>query len=299
MSVAQPTAIHTEYKQRIDALLLTHIPEQSPERLHQAMRYVISNGGKRLRPILVYATGHALGADITELDAPACAVELIHTYSLIHDDLPAMDDDDWRRGQPTCHKAFDEATAILAGDGLQALAFSLLAQAGIPGSAGGSPAKQHLRMIAALATAAGVIGMVGGQALDLAATGRPLDLTHLQTIHRLKTGALIQCCIELGLIAANLDQTTNIASPLREFASYLGLAFQIQDDILDVEGDITTLGKPPGSDKRHAKLTYPSIIGLTQAKTELQLLRQKILAILATLAIDTRELAAITQAILK
>lgn len=303
MTVIYP--VYGQYKQRVDAALIARLPslEQQPKRLHQAMHYAMLNGGKRLRPLLVYASGAALGVDEMQLDAPACAVEFIHAYSLIHDDLPAMDNDDWRRGQPTCHKAFDEATAILAGDALQTLAFQSLSQA----TATGLTAAQCLNMITTLAEASGAGGMAGGQALDLAATNTTLQrndfqqspLTLLDTIHHLKTGALIRCCVELSLIVANKQHMAEITTPLRHFAHSLGLAFQIQDDILDVEGDITTLGKQPGGDDRQRKLTYPAILGLTAAKTQLQWLRQDILATLHQLPIPTQRLIEVTEMVLK
>ncbi len=233
------------------------------------MRYATLNGGKRIRPMLVYAAGAALGVEPEQLDGPACAVELIHAYSLIHDDLPAMDDDDLRRGRPTCHKAFDEATAILAGDALQTLAFKVLCK--------NEPypfaAPIRLEMIETLANASGSRGMAGGQALDLAAVGQQLDLAQLENMHIHKTGALIHASVKLGCLAATTADTDQVRQ-LEHYANCIGLAFQVQDDILDVEGDTETLGKTQGKDQANGKPTYPSLIGLKGAKELAQSLRQ-------------------------
>ena len=247
---------------QVEAALDAHLPPAvvAPARLHTAMRYATLAGGKRLRAALVYAAGEALGARAEILDVPACALELIHAYSLVHDDLPAMDNDDLRRGKPTCHKAFDEATAILVGDALQTLAFELLACD--PGLA--VPAERRLAMIARLATAAGAGGMAGGQAIDLEATGRVLTLAELETMHARKTGALIRAAVALGALAA--DAGPERLARLDDYARHIGLAFQIVDDILDIEGDTATLGKPQGSDAERAKPTYPAILGLERAK---------------------------------
>ena len=232
-----------------------------PARLHQAMRYAVLGGGKRVRPVLVFAAGAAVGAPDARLDAPACALELIHAYSLVHDDLPAMDDDDLRRGRPSCHKAFDEATAILAGDALQTLAFQVLAQA--PKLDVGAAVR--LRMIATLALASGSRGMAGGQAIDLAAVGRELDIAQLEDMHIHKTGALIRASVLLGaLCAAELDEAR--LEHLDHYAKCIGLAFQIQDDILDVVGDTALLGKTAGADTARAKPTYPALLGLDGAR---------------------------------
>jgi len=229
-------------------------------RLHAAMSYSVLNGGKRLRPLLVYVTGEALGASAADLDAPAAAVELIHAYSLIHDDLPAMDDDDLRRGLPTCHKAFDEGTAILAGDALQALAFGALGTLD-----NGLSDATRVRMLAVLAEAIGTGGMAGGQAMDLEAAGQPIDAARIEQMHRLKTGALIRASVELGALAApGVEQIRHAA--LRRYGEEIGLAFQIQDDILDVTGDTAVLGKRAGADAAHGKPNYPSIFGLARAR---------------------------------
>ena len=229
-------------------------------RLHAAMRYSVLGGGKRLRPLLVYITGEALGARVEDLDAPAAAVELIHAYSLIHDDLPAMDDDDLRRGRPTCHRAFDEGTAILAGDALQAFAFAVLA-------ANTNALSDHSRiqMLIVLANAIGTEGMAGGQAIDLEAAGSVLDAAAIEQMHRRKTGALIRASVELGALAATAVSDTARAA-LRQYGDEIGLAFQIQDDILDVTGDTTVLGKRVGADAAHLKPNYPSVFGLTRAR---------------------------------
>ncbi len=244
--------------------------DQQPQHLHEAMRYAVLSEGKRIRPVLVYATGQAFGLEAKQLNGPACAVEMIHAYSLIHDDLPAMDDDDLRRGRPTCHKAFDEATAILAGDALQALAFHVLAiDPEIQVSS-----EQRLRMINTLAVASGSVGMAGGQAIDLAAVGKTLNIKELKNMHCHKTGALIRASVELGALSSpNIDEASLKA--VSHFADCIGLAFQVQDDILDIESDTETLGKPQGSDQERNKPTYPNLLGLEVAKGIAQDLHQK------------------------
>ena len=237
------------------------VPVKIPERLHQAMRYSTLGGGKRLRPLLTYATGHALGLTPDLLDGLACAVEFIHVYSLIHDDLPAMDDDDLRRGKPTCHKAFDEAMAILAGDSLQALAFHVLAS----DPSIQVPLENRIQMIETLATASGSCGMAGGQAIDLDSIGKALDLPGLETMHIRKTGALIRASVRMAALAKP-DLQQHIADKLDHYAKCIGLAFQIQDDILDEESDTQTLGKTQGKDRDNNKPTYPALLGLAGAK---------------------------------
>ena len=232
--------------------------DQLPVELHRAMRYAALGGGKRLRPLLTYATGHALGSNGPELDAPACAVELIHAYSLVHDDLPAMDDDAMRRGRPTCHIVFGEAMAILAGDALQALAFEILAR--------GNPAC-GMDMLSALGHACGAEGMAGGQALDLTAVGRSLTLAELEHMHACKTGALIRAAVQLGALTARAD--TQALQALDRYATAVGLAFQVRDDILDVEGESAVIGKTAGKDAAAGKPTFPSIIGLDASRTRL------------------------------
>lgn len=233
----------------------------APQRLHQAMRYAVLDGGKRVRPFLVYSAGQALDVPAAQLDAPACAVELIHAYSLIHDDLPAMDDDALRRGKPTCHRAFDEATAILAGDAIQALAFHVLAH----DDNLRVDAQRRLQMIDRLALASGSRGMAGGQAIDLEAVGKHLDLPALELMHIHKTGALIRASVMLGALSSAAVSEAQLKQ-LDHYAKCIGLAFQIQDDILDVEGDTTTLGKTRGADLALNKPTYPALLGLDGAK---------------------------------
>lgn len=263
MRVVSPTL--QVYQTRIEAVLERVLPsaEVLPMRLHEAMRYSVLNGGKRMRPLLVYATGEALGLTPELLDLPAAAIELIHVYSLIHDDLPAMDDDVLRRGKPTCHCAYDEATAILAGDALQALAFQLIAQAHEH-----LTAEQRLRMLQQLSFAAGSRGMVGGQAIDLAAVGKQLTELELEQMHIHKTGALIRSSVLLAAYTAH-DLPEKQLIQLDHYAKCLGLAFQVQDDILDIESDTQTLGKTRGADAAAGKPTYPSIIGMSAAKRKL------------------------------
>jgi farnesyl diphosphate synthase len=234
-------------------------------RLHAAMRHAVLDGGKRMRPLLVYATGTAFGAHEKDLDAPAAAVELIHAYSLVHDDLPSMDDDALRRGKPTVHVAFDEATAILAGDALQALAFELLAGAQ-------ATADMRVAMLRELSVAAGARGMCGGQALDLAATGQDagVDVDAMERLHSLKTGALLRAAVRMGAIRADVDATT--IARLDAFADALGLAFQIRDDLLDIEGDSATLGKTAGKDVAQSKATFPALLGVDASRTRLHAL---------------------------
>ncbi|MDC7864383.1 geranyl transferase [Pantoea ananatis] len=242
--------------------LLNALPFQSSP-LVNAMQYGALLGGKRLRPFLVYATGEMLHADKASLDAPAAAVECIHAYSLIHDDLPAMDDDALRRGQPTCHIKYGEDTAILAGDALQTLAFSILADQPMPGVS----AEYRLAMLSELAKASGVAGMCGGQALDLAAEGQSVGLAQLEQIHRHKTGALIRAAVRLGAFAAG-EKGREALPYLDRYADAIGLAFQVQDDILDVTGDTAVIGKRQGADQDLGKSTYPSLMGLDDARTK-------------------------------
>jgi farnesyl diphosphate synthase len=253
------------------------ITQKSPSpRLHEAMQYSALAGGKRIRPLLIYATGEAFDVPLSHLDKPAMAVELLHTYSLIHDDLPAMDNDVLRRGKPTCHIAFDEASAILAGDAMQTLAFEILSA---PNQH--LDAHQQLRMIFILSRACGIHGMASGQALDLATLGENITQDELQHIHELKTGALISACIELALVPsqASPEQITH----MQIFAQAIGLAFQVQDDLLDVIGDPNELGKPTGMDAKRDKLNYPAIIGVEAS--------QNLLKNLVTNALDHLHLA--------
>ncbi len=253
----------SDCRERVERALDRWLPAEDtcPERLHRAMRYTTLGDGKRVRPVLVYAAGRALGAELDCLDAGACAVELIHAYSLVHDDLPAMDDDDLRRGRPTCHMAFDEATAILTGDALQTLAFRVLCE----DDDLCIDRADRLRMIQALAHASGSRGMAGGQALDMAATGQDIDLAQLENLHIHKTGALVLASVRLGALAAGAGSDPRVAG-LERYAKCIGLAFQVHDDVLDVEGDTATLGKTGGKDAASRKATYPGLIGLEAAR---------------------------------
>ncbi len=264
------------WRKRIEATLSRALPNptQEPERLIAAMRYAALGEGKRMRPLLVYATGHALGADLTLLDAPAVAVELMHAYSLVHDDLPSMDDDALRRGRATVHVAFDEATAILAGDALQTLAFDVLATAACN-------AELRIALIATLTSASGPTGMCGGQALDLAATGAAQTLAQLEHMHSLKTGALIRACIRMGALCAHADAAT--LQKLDDYAAALGLAFQIRDDLLDGEGDSEALGKTAGKDMAQSKSTYPALLGIERSRALLGELTDRMVEALAPL----------------
>ncbi len=251
------------WQDRVEEALDHWLPAATllPESLHAAMRYSTLGGGKRIRPVLVYATGMALGTESRQLDGAACAVELIHAYSLVHDDLPAMDDDDLRRGQPTCHKQYDEATAILAGDALQTLAFLVLSK----DEALSRDAEIRLKMVETLAIASGSRGMAGGQALDLAAEGQCLNLAELENLHIHKTGALIRASVRLAVLAAGHDNSA-LGQKLDHYAKCIGLAFQVRDDILDIEGDTETLGKTQGKDQAQLKSTYPALLGLQGAR---------------------------------
>ena len=251
------------YQRRVDAALLERLPPDDANHtsLQAAMRYAVTNGGKRIRPVLAYATGCALGVSLQRLDTPACAVEMMHAYSLVHDDLPAMDNDDLRRGKPTCHRQFDEATAILAGDALQALAFTVLVNNTDPEL----PDARKLRMVAVLGDASGADGMAAGQAIDLEAVGKRLSLDELEDMHRHKTGALIRASVMMaGLAATDADQA--LLNRLDGYAAAVGLCFQIVDDILDVISDTQTLGKTQGADIALNKPTYPSLLGLDGAR---------------------------------
>ena len=323
-----PEHVFAAWRTRVEAALDRALPDPaaSPARLHAAMRHGVLNGGKRMRPLLVYATGTALGADEAVLDEAAIAVELIHCYSLIHDDLPAMDDDDLRRGQPTVHVAFDEATAILAGDALQALAFQALADAA-------QTPERRVAMLAELARASGVAGMCGGQALDIDATGGtskrvpkrgqshfsvdvnhrsnfhdrkhdsdpfsadPVSIADLERLHALKTGALLRAAVRLGAIAAGADAANRIA--LDRYADALGLAFQVRDDLLDVEGDAATLGKTAGKDAAQDKATFPALLGIDASRVRLASLAATMQDALSTLHADTTALAALARLVVE
>ena len=315
-----PEVDFATWRARVEAALDRSLPsaQASPQRLHAAMRHGVLNGGKRMRPLLVYASGSALGADEAALDAAAVAVELIHCYSLVHDDLPAMDDDALRRGQPTVHVAFDEATAILAGDALQSLAFEVLAAAP-QGDA------RKVAMLAELARASGMAGMCGGQALDIAATGsakrcqghvfgreiqtvdvlRPkndpdtfsFSLADLERLHAMKTGALLRCAVRLGAIAGNADADARTA--LDRYADALGLAFQIRDDLLDIEGDAATLGKTAGKDLAQDKATFPALLGVAASRARLAELSVLMHDALAGLDVQSAALAALARKVVE
>lgn len=265
-------------RRRVESRLDHWLPtaETAPEQLHKAMRYAALGPGKRVRPFLVYATGRAFDAAEEVMDAPAVAVELIHAYSLAHDDLPAMDNDDLRRGRPTCHKAFDDATAILAGDALQTLAFRVLCD----DPAMTVTADERLRMVSSLALATGSRGMAGGQAMDMTANDQDTDLAQLENLHIHKTGALILASARLGALAAGAADSATAAS-LEHYAKCIGLAFQVRDDILDVEGDTDTIGKTRGKDIAANKATYPALIGLDAAREMAQTLVDEALESLA------------------
>ncbi len=245
------------FSERITHALDSLLPqvEDQPERLHEAMRYAVLNGGKRIRPLLVYASGECLGVDESRLDVPAAAIEFIHTFSLVHDDLPAMDDDDLRRGQPTLHKRFDEATAILAADALQPLAFAILA------GMDEITARTSVSLVELIADACGSMGMTGGQAIDLGAEGRNLQAAELECMYALKTGALIRASVLSAYLLAD-DASQEHFSALDDFSHDIGIAFQIRDDILDVEGATDVIGKKVGSDERLRKATYPALFGV-------------------------------------
>jgi len=266
-----------DYQQRVDIELLKQLPsaDVATTQLPAAMRYAVTNGGKRVRPILTYATGQALKTPLNRLDVPACAVEMMHAYSLVHDDLPAMDDDDLRRGNPTCHRKFDEATAILAGDALQALAFTILSKNADPVL----PVERKLQMLIALGDASGADGMAAGQSIDLESVGKKLALAELEDMHSHKTGALIRASVKLAaLTAINADDA--MVKRLDDYASAVGLSFQIVDDILDVVSDTETLGKTQGADIALDKPTYPALLGLDGARRHAQAMHETALACL-------------------
>ena len=318
-----PEVRFATWRARVEAALDRSLPssQASPQRLHAAMRHGVLNGGKRMRPLLAYATGTAFGADASRLDAAAVAVELIHCYSLVHDDLPAMDDDALRRGQPTVHVAFDEATAILAGDALQSLAFEVLAAAPQCDA-------RKVAMLAELARASGMAGMCGGQALDIDATGhtkrchtkrcqshvfgreiqtvdvlRPkndpdtFSLADLERLHAMKTGALLRCAVRLGAIAGNADADARMA--LDRYADALGLAFQIRDDLLDIEGDAATLGKTAGKDLAQDKATFPALLGVAASRARLAELSVLMHDALAGLDVQSAALAALARKVVE
>lgn len=291
-SGTESTALRAVWRERTDAALAQALSALPDARLRAAMRHAALLGGKRIRPLLVYATGHLLGAADDALDAPATAIELIHAYSLVHDDLPAMDDDALRRGQPTVHVAFDEATAILAGDALQTLAFQRLAESPLP-------AEARIAMVRELALASGAEGMCGGQALDIDATGRggAISLDALRRLHAMKTGALLRCAVRLGAIAGGADGDARAA--LDHYAEALGLAFQIRDDLLDIESDSATLGKTAGKDLAQNKATFPALLGMDGSRAALAGLADEMHAALASFGERAASLAALAREVIE
>jgi geranylgeranyl pyrophosphate synthase len=266
------------WQARMEQGLAARLPaaDAVPARLHTAMRYSVLGGGKRVRPMLVFATARAVGLEEAQVEAAACALEFVHAYSLVHDDLPAMDDDDLRRGRPTCHCAFDEATAVLVGDALQSLAFELLtSDPALPASAA-----IRLRLIELLAQASGTAGMAGGQAIDLAAQGRHLPLAGIEVMHALKTGALIRASVQMAAACAP-DLPAHLWDALGDFAIPIGLAFQIQDDLLDVLGDAGVLGKATGADRARGKPTHPAVVGAAASQQRVRELHAAAIAALA------------------
>jgi farnesyl diphosphate synthase len=271
----------TRNNQQLDAWLDGYPFQQ--QRLIEAMRYALLLGGKRARPFLVYATGSIFDCSEEQLDTPAAAIECIHAYSLVHDDLPAMDDDELRRGKATCHIEFDEATAILTGDALQTLAFTILSE----GTLAPFAESQRITMVKELACASGAAGMCIGQALDLEAENRQVTLDDLERIHRHKTGALIKCAVQLGALAAG-EKGREYLPQLETYAEAIGLAFQVQDDILDIIGDTETLGKPQGSDVELNKSTYPALLGLEGAQQKATQLFEEALCALQAIPYNTQ-----------
>ena len=284
------------YQDRIDKFLALQLDNLSinDDKLHQAMRYGLLIGGKRMRPYLAYITGEALGASLADIDGVAGALECIHAYSLLHDDLPAMDDDNLRRGHPTCHKAFDEATAILAGDSLQTLAFDILANH----SFSQTIQPKQIKLIQQLVFASGYQGMCGGQALDLAATNQQIPLEELEVLHSLKTGALLEASVLMGAECSS-QATDKDKQTLKQYAQLIGLAYQVQDDIIDITSTEEQLGKPSGSDLAANKSTYPALLGLEGAQQKAENLFQQALQALATLPYNTESLAEFATFIVK
>lgn len=278
----------------MEEALARRLPETgiAPEKLHAAMRYASLGGGKRVRPMLAYAAGEAVGADPKRVDAAAVAVELIHIYSLTHDDLPCMDNDDLRRGKPTCHVQFDQATALLVGDALQSLAFEVLADPAL-----GADAAIQLEMLRLLARASGSRGMAGGQAVDLDSTGRSLEFAELEFMHIHKTGALIQAAVLLGALSAGALDTDSRAR-LERYAHCVGLAFQVMDDVLDAETDTATLGKTAGKDAAQGKATYLTLMSAKEARDYARELSEDALASIAPFAASGGRLAQVARFII-
>jgi farnesyl diphosphate synthase len=290
----------TEYQQNVSKTVdsyLIHVIDGLPnhaETLKQAMRYTLLIGGKRMRPFLVFAVGEMLGIAQKDLVGPASAIEAIHAYSLVHDDLPAMDDDELRRGHPTCHIKFDEATAILAGDALQTLAFEILCNCELSANL----SNKRIDLVRILSQSAGYLGMCGGQAMDLAATNKRIELGQLENLHSKKTGALINACVAMAVSLAS-DISPQSEQTLTKYAAIIGLAFQVQDDILDVVSDSATLGKPQGSDQALNKSTYPALLGLEPAQRYLRELHQQALQALHALPYNTQILKSFTDFIIQ
>jgi len=286
--VSDNAEIVRQHRQRVEHALAQRLPAETlaPARLHSAMRYATLKGGKRIRACLVYGAGMAAGADLAALDVPASAVEMIHSFSLVHDDLPCMDDDDLRRGQPTCHRAYDEATALLAGDALQSLAFELLS--GDPALAANP--QRRLEMTRLLAQATGSTGMAGGQAIDIESVGRTLSLEELEGMHGRKTGELIHAAAVLGALTRD-DAPPEFIAAVSAYGRAIGLAFQVVDDILDITSDTATLGKPQGSDAARNKPTYPAVLGLEAARDRAETLHRQALESLAPLGDNGKFLA--------
>ncbi|MCP4597207.1 (2E,6E)-farnesyl diphosphate synthase [Neptuniibacter sp.] len=281
------------YQERVDVHLEKCINRCSIDPiLQESMLYSLFNGGKRVRPALVYMVNNMLGGELEQADSAAAAIECVHSYSLVHDDLPAMDDDDLRRGKPTCHIAFDEATAILAGDALQCLAFELLS------NNQELPAETRINLIQLLGHASGHHGMVVGQSFDLRNVGKPLTLEELETMHQHKTGALLRCSVLMGA-ALNTSASEQQLKQLEQYVSAIGLAFQVQDDILDIEGDSATIGKPQGSDLEQNKPTYPALLGLEGAKLKLKQLHEQALQALEPFGDKAEELKALADFIVQ
>ena len=283
---------YEDFQQRINDFLTAKLDSLpiNDAKLLEAMRYGLLIGGKRMRPYLAYITGQATAANLNDIDAVAGALECIHAYSLLHDDLPAMDDDDLRRGKPTCHKAFDEATAILAGDALQTLAFDILANHSFSTKPSSSKLPVQVKLIQQLVRASGYLGMCGGQALDLAATDKSIPLSELEVLHSLKTGALLEAAVLMP--AECSEQVTNEHKQiLSEYAQLIGLAYQVQDDIIDLTSTEEQLGKPVGSDVAANKSTYPALLGLQGAQDKAENLLQQALQALARLPYNTQSLA--------
>lgn len=287
---------HQAYQDQINTFLAKQLNKLTinDEKLLEAMRYGLLIGGKRMRPYLAYITGESLGANNSDIDAVAGALECIHAYSLLHDDLPAMDDDDLRRGKPTCHKAFDEATAILAGDALQTLAFDILANHDFSQEV----QPKQIKLIQQLVSASGYQGMCGGQALDLSATDKTIGLAQLETLHSLKTGALLEASV---LMAAECSSKVTVQEKqiLKKYAQLVGLAYQVQDDIIDITSSEEELGKPKGSDLAANKSTYPALLGLQGAQEKAENLFQQALQALASLPYNTQSLAEFATFIVK